>query len=409
MHFSQVIGQEPLKEKLRGLYQHNRLSHALMLVAREGTGGLPLALAFAQYLVCEKVNRKPESNEASLFGAEPAQPSTLNPQPFSDSCGVCPACQKSAQFVHPDIHYSFPTVTSKGIDKPKSNDFITEWRDFLREQPYGNVFDWIERIKEKENSQGKITTHECEEINKKLTRKSFESPIKILLLWMPEMLEREGNKLLKIIEEPPADTLFLLVTENEQAVLPTIHSRCQVIRLPMLSTAEIEDTLVQQQGVASNLAKQIAPIADGNFREALQQMQHAEEGWQERLRDWLNAILKTGPIAQHKWVEEISKLGREKQKQFLRYVIHVLEAAIRMQATGQPAPVGEEEAAMAGKLNRLLGIEQLEALTKEMDKSIYYIERNAHAKMLFHALTLKVYHVIQDKIVLLMPSEAESE
>ncbi len=407
MQFAQVIGQEPLKEKLRSLYQHNRLSHALMMVAREGTGGLPLALAFAQYLVCEKVNRKPNSNEESLFGPTPQTDQTTQTSQ-TDSCGVCPACLKSAQFAHPDIHYSFPTVSSKGIDKPKSNDFITEWRDFLREQPYGNVFDWIERIKERENSQGKITTHECEEINKKLTRKSFESPVKILLLWMPEMLEREGNKLLKIIEEPPADTLFLLVTENEQAVLPTIHSRCQVIRLPMLSSTEIEEALVQRQAVAASLAKQIAPIADGNYREAMQQIQHAEEGWQERLRDWLNAILKTGPVAQHKWVEEISKLGREKQKQFLRYVIHVLEAAIRAQATGQPASVGEEEAAMATKLNRILALEQLEALTREMDKNIYYIERNAHAKMLFHALTLKVYHVIQDKIVLLMPSEADS-
>ena len=221
------------------------------------------------------------------------------------------------------------------------------------------------------------------------------------------MLEKEGNKLLKIIEEPPSDTLFLLVTENEQAVLPTIQSRCQVIRLPMLTSNEIERALLDNQTTTPVLAKQVAQIADGNYREALQQLQHAEEGWQERLRDWLNAILKTGPAAQFKWVEEISKLGREKQKQFLRYVIHVLETAIRIQATGQLPPVGEEEAAMASKLNRIVGIEQLEALTREMDKCTYYIERNANAKMLFHALTLKVYHVIQDKVVLLMSSETE--
>ncbi len=407
MQFSQVIGQEPLKEKLRSLYHQNRISHALMLVAREGTGGLPLALAFAQYLVCEKHQSKSSSTTSGLFGEEPAQPSTLNTQLLADACGTCPPCKKAAAFVHPDIHYSFPTVSSKNIDKPTSSDFLAEWRVFLQEQPYGNLFDWTERIKEKENSQGKITTYECEDINKKLSRKSFESPFKILILWMPEMLEKEGNKLLKIIEEPPPDTLFLLVTENEQLVLPTILSRCQVIRLPMLTANEIEQALVDQKQATDVLAKQVSQIADGNFREALQQLQHAEEGWQERLRDWLNAILKTGPLAQVKWVEEISKIGREKQKQFLRYVIHVLEAAIRMQATGQPASVGEEEAAMAAKLNRITGIEQLECLTKEMDKAIYYIERNAHAKMLFHALTLKVYHVIQDKIVLLMSSESE--
>ncbi|MFM7671526.1 MAG: ATP-binding protein [Bacteroidota bacterium] len=404
MQFAQVIGQESLKEKLRGLYQQNRISHALMLVDREGTGGLPLALAFAQYLVCEKVNNKQDANETSLFG-----PTTQTLQTFqTDSCGVCPACKKAASFVHPDIHYSFPTVSSKSIEKPKCSDFITEYRVFLQEQPYGNLFDWIERIKEKENSQGKITTYECEDINKKLSRKNFESPFKILILWMPEMLEKEGNKLLKIIEEPPSDTLFILVTENENQVLPTIHSRCQVIRLPMLSSGEIETALLDRQEATPTSAKQVAQIADGNYREALQQIQHAEEGWQQRLRDWLNAILKTGPAAQVKWVEEISKTGREKQKQFLRYVIHVLETSMRIQATGQVPPVGEEETALAIKLNRLVGIEQLEALTREMDKSIYYVERNANAKMLFHALTLKVYHVIQDKVVLLMSSESES-
>ena len=223
---------------------------------------------------------------------------------------------------------------------------------------------------------------------------------------MPEMLEKEGNKLLKIIEEPPSDTLFILVTENENAVLPTIQSRCQIIRLPMLSTAAIETALIDQQQTSPAIAQQIARIADGNYREALQQLQHTEEGWQERLRNWLNAILKTGPATQLKWVEEISKLGREKQKQYLRYVNHVLETAIRMQATGTTPAVGAEEAEIAGKLNRIVGIEQLEALTQEMDKAIYYIERNANAKMLFHALTLKVYHVIRDKVVLLMSSES---
>jgi len=401
MQFAQVIGQAALKEKLRGLYQQNRISHALMLVAKEGTGGLPLALSFAQYLVCEKVNQ--QSPEPSLF--DPTTQTLQTSQ--TDSCGVCPACKKAAAFAHPDIHYSFPTVSSKSIDKPRCSDFMVEWRTFLQEQPYGNLFDWIERIKEKENSQGKITTHECEDINKKLSRKSFESPFKILILWMPEMLEKEGNKLLKIIEEPPADTLFILVTENETLVLPTIHSRCQVIRLPMLSADEIENSLMEREGAPPAVAKQLAQLSDGNFREAQQQLQHAEEGWQIRLRDWLNAILRTGPLAQVKWVEEISKLGREKQKQFLRYVIHVLETAIRLQATGQMPAVGEEEAAVAIKLNRLVGIEQLEVLCREMNKATYYIERNAHAKMLFHALTLRVYHVIQDKVVLLMPSDTD--
>jgi len=175
MQFAQVIGQAALKDKLRGLHQQNRISHALMLVAREGTGGLPIALAFAQYLVCERVNSKQNTQEPSLFG--PTTQTVQTSQTFqTDSCGACPACTKAAAFAHPDIHYSFPTVSSKSIDKPKSSDFIAEWRTFLQEQPYGNLFDWIERIKEKENSQGKITTYECEDINKKLSRKTLRVP-----------------------------------------------------------------------------------------------------------------------------------------------------------------------------------------------------------------------------------------
>ena len=169
MQFAQVIEQEALKEKLRGLSDHNRISHALLFVAREGTGGLPLALAFAQYLVCEKVNHKQDSNKPSLFGPTPQIVQTTQ----TDSCGVCPACKKASEFAHPDIHYSYPTVTSKGVDKPKAVDFIVSWREFLREQPYGNSFDWIERIKEKENSQGKITSRECDDIIRKLSLKSF--------------------------------------------------------------------------------------------------------------------------------------------------------------------------------------------------------------------------------------------
>ena len=183
---------------------------------------------------------------------------------------------------------------------------------------YGNLFDWIEMIKEKENSQGKITAKECDEIIKKLSLKSFEGDYKVLVMWMPEELDKEGNKLLKIIEEPPANTLFILVAENEELVLPTIVSRCQLIRIPALEIKDIEEALISRNHTDPAIARQVASVSDGNYREALQLVQHAEEDWQALLREWLNAILKTGPVAQTKWVEEISRLGREKQKQFLR-------------------------------------------------------------------------------------------
>ncbi|MBM3415075.1 MAG: hypothetical protein FJY20_01245 [Bacteroidetes bacterium] len=405
MQFSDIIGQQEVKEQLKDLLNHNRLSHALLFIGKEGSGALSLALAFAQYVVCEKVNGKNTAAVAgpSLFADEtPPLRQERGQGGEADSCGACPACQKAQQLVHPDIHFSYPTVTKKTGEKPIATDFITEWREFVKLNPYGNLFDWIEMIKEKDNSQGKITARECDEIIKKLSLKSFESGYKVLVMWLPEELDKEGNKLLKIIEEPPPNTLFILVTENEELVLPTIVSRCQLIKIPALETKEIEEALISCNKTETSIASQVASVSEGNYREALQLVQHAEEDWQFLLREWLNATLKTGPVAQTKWVEEISRLGREKQKQFLRYFNHLLEQAILLRATGNAPGAFGTERDFAERLNKIAGIEQQQAIIEELDRASYYIERNANGKMLFHALTIKLYHIIQDKIVFLM-------
>ena len=397
MQFKETIGQEMVKTQLVEMVQHNRLSHALLFLGKEGNGSLALAMAFAQFLVCEKINQKSDPGP-SLFGeAASDEPRAVR----NDSCGVCPSCQKAAQLIHPDIHFSYPTVTKKPGEVPIATDFISEWREFVKLNPFGNMFDWIEMIKEKENSQGKITAKECNDIIRKLSLKSFESGYKILIMWMPEMMGNEGNKLLKLIEEPPPNTLFILVSENEALMLPTILSRCQLVRIPALTTDEIEKALIERNKTEPAMARQVAGICDGNYRDAMQMLQHADEDWQSLLREWLNAILKTGPVAQTKWVEEVSRLGREKQKQFLRYFNHLLEQALHYRVMGENYPMADNERDFAARLNKLAAVEQQEAIVEELDKASYYIERNANAKMLFHALTIKLYHIIQDKIVFL--------
>ena len=233
--------------------------------------------------------------------------------------------------------------------------------------------------------------------------KSFESEYKILIMWMPELLGKEGNKLLKLIEEPPPDTLFILVAENDSLILPTILSRTQLIKIPPLSTQDIESALELRQSISMQKAQQVAAISGGNYHEALQQLQHAEDDWEVFLRDWLNSIVKTGPAAQVKWIEEISKIGREKQKQFLKYFVHILEIATRLRVI-PPAPGQEDRAdiAFALKFNKLCDLNQQEAIIHELDQAAYYIERNANAKILFHALTIKLYHIISNKSVILM-------
>ena len=403
MQFENIIGQKETKYQLLQMVQHNRLSHALLFLGKEGSGALSLAMAFAQYIVCEKINGKKTVNKnAALFGEEGS--STLHPAVFDDSCGVCSACIKANKLVHPDIHYSYPVITKKAGQPSISTDYITEWREFFSLHSYGNVYDWLQLI-HVENKQGNITAEECNDINRKISLKSFESEYKILIIWMPEYLTKNGNKLLKLIEEPPPNTLFILVAENEGLVLPTILSRTQLVKIPLLSNIEIEVALELQYGVKIEKAQQIATLSEGNYREAMQLLQHVEDDWQAILREWLNMLVKKNLAGQVKWIDEISKQGRENQKQFLKYFTHLLEQAIRLKSIPSLININEtanNEQDFALRLNKLCSIPQQEAIINELDKASYYVERNANAKMLFHSLSIKLYHIISNNSLILI-------
>ena len=398
MQFKDVIGQQEVKQHLAEMVEHNRLSHALLFLGKEGSGALPLALAFAQYVVSlPQAAPVVEDLFGGMTALEPA-PSFIHPDHIADQ----PAFQRAAQLIHPDLHFTYPVIPKKSGDKPTSSDYIAEWREFISLYPYGNVYDWLQFIGA-ENKQGNITAEECNDIIRQLNLKSFESEYKVLLLWMPEYLGKEGNKLLKLIEEPPPNTLFILVAENEEQILPTILSRCQLVKIPMPENNDIEQALVSRANASPDTARQIAGICEGNYHEALQLLQHADEDWQSLLRDWLNAALKGGPLAQVKFVEEVSKLGREKQKQFLRYFNHLLEQSIRIKVLGaEQVMLGENEKDFAQRLNKIASVSQQQGIIEELDRAFYYVERNANAKMLFQALTIKLYHIIQNKTLILM-------
>ena len=395
MLLSEVIGQEKLKKQLVDMVQQQRLPHALLLVGPEGSGALPLAVAFAQYIVSIPSQA---AATADLFGA-PAEPL---PQPFytPEQIADLPAYHRASQLMHPDLHFSFPTIIEKPGQKNISANFIEQWREFINGYPYGNAFDWLQFIKA-ENKQGNISADECNEIIKKLSFKSFESAYKVLVLWMPEYLGKEGNKLLKLIEEPPDNTIFILVAASEENILPTILSRCQFVKVPRLTTQEIESALLGRAKLATEKAKQVAILAEGNYREALHLIQHSDQDYISMIKDWLNAILKMGPVAQLKWVEEMSKLGREQQKQFLKYFNHLLEHSIRLKTMGSDLPLDSDLKDFALRINKIAGVSQMESIVNELDKSIYHIERNANAKMLFMALSIKLYHIIQNKTLIL--------
>jgi len=374
MLFSNIIGQENIRQQLVQAVQQNRLSHAMLLLAPEGAGGLPLALAFTQYLVCENKQEH-------------------------DACGQCSACIKASQYIHPDIHFSYPVIPRKPGDKPLSTDYVAEWREFIGTHPYGNAYDWLQFIGA-ENKQGNITANECHDIIRKLSLKSFESQYKILLMWMPEYLGNEGNRLLKLIEEPPPNTLFILVAENQEQILATILSRTHLIRINPLPKEVLVDALVTRAKAAPAKARQAATIAMGNYREAMTLLQNAEDDYHELLRNWLNYIFTGNRPALQAWIEQIAstKIGRENQKQFLRYFINLLEHSLRLQFLDrQQLAFSEEEMDFAAKLNKLANLKQMESIMELLDNACYYIERNANAKLLFHALSIRLQYIFRNK------------
>ena len=395
MQFKDIVGQQATKSHLVEMVEQNRLSHALLFLGKEGSGALPLALAFAQFVVCQP-SASPVVED--LFGGMSAlenKPVYISPDELENQ----ESFQRAEKLIHPDLHFSYPVIPRKPGDKPKSSDYISEWREFIKQSPYSNAYDWLQFIGA-ENKQGNITAEECNDIMRQLSLKSFESEYKVLVLWMPEYLGKEGNKLLKLIEEPPANTLFILVAEDEEQILPTILSRCQLVKIPVLENKEIETALVERANASTEIAAQVAALCEGNYREALQLLQHNEEDWQSLLKDWLNSTLRGGPIKQVKFAEDISKLGREKQKQFLRYFNHLIGQSIRLKILGGDAfAIAASEKDFALRLNKIASVSQLQAVIVELDKASYYIERNANGKMLFLALTIKLYHILQNKVV----------
>jgi DNA polymerase III subunit delta' len=400
--FPGVIGQLDVQRRLVGMVQQNRLSHAIMLLGPEGSGTLPLAVGFGQYVVSHPQQKREPVMVADLFGGMSALPVEEEDAPKDVFSGFD---QKALGFVHPDLHFSYPVIkrNPEKDSPPVSADWAAEWRDFLKTNPYGNLFDWLQFIKA-ENRQGNITSRECMEIIHKLSLKPYESRYKVLVMWMPEMLGNEGNKLLKLIEEPPPDTLFIFVAEKEERILPTIISRCQIIRVPPLTTNDITRALMEKLDMEEAKAQQIALVSDGNFREAVELLQHHEDDWNGLLRDWLNATMLRvpaggNPYAQvNKVVADLSGLGREKQKQLLLYFLQLIEQSLRLRLVGGDyLHLPPQEAEFAQRLNKVAGPSMLAALAEILEDASYFIERNANAKLLFHSLCLKMRAILTEK------------
>ncbi len=353
MQYQNVVGQDKIKTYLREAVRKQTLPHALLFLGDAGFGPLPMALATAQYLMC--LDRTEQ-----------------------DACGVCTNCHKAAKWIHPDIHFSFPTIGSKVT----SLDLIKDWRSFLSNRPYGSIEDWLAQIGG-ENKQGNINKDECHRILKALSLKTFEGDYKIHLLWMAEYLGKEGNRLLKIIEEPPEKTVFILMASDQDAILNTILSRCQLVTFSALSDGEVHDHLAK---TSPNLAKkdlqQIAYLADGNIGKAEVYLVDSANLLTGLWLEWMRTTFKGNPVEMVKWTDKFARVDREGQKRFLSYGLHFLREMLQYKVNSDRAiRLLEKEKSALVKLSVLISLNRLESMLQLLEESIFHLERNANGRI----------------------------
>ena len=382
MLFSKILGQDHIKNHLTTSATMGRIPHAQLFVGQEGCGTLPMAIAYAQFILCNNSDTENDSGNTA--------------------CNL-----KFENLSHPDLHFIYPTVTTGEIKKnPKSLDFIQDWRRFVLENPYGGLFDWY-KILDVQNKQGQIRVEDAQEALKSLSLKSYEGGYKIMIIWMADKMNVEAsNKLLKLIEEPEDKTLFILISENEEDIIQTIRSRCQVLHFNALHETVIADALQQLQNLDEKQALKIAHQAQGNFNKAIQilHQDESEQPFEQWFVVWVRAAFKAKGNAAAiqdliEWSEKIAALGRESQKKFLQFCIEMFRQALLLNYSA-PKLVYFEPKVEKFKLENFAPFvngNNIQDIFKELSEAMYHIERNGNAKIILTDLSIKLTRLIHKK------------
>ena len=366
-----IPGAAHVKEKLVRSVQDKKVAHAQLFSGKEGALNLPLALAYATFLHCQ--NRT------------------------DDACGACPACSKSSKGIHPDTHFVFPLGNIKA-DKDEERfkaDILKTWRQFLAEQPFGNLNDWV-AFYGGEDKQALISREESREIIRALSLKPFESPFKVMIIWQPELMHPSAsNGILKILEEPPPNTFFILVTNAADRLLPTILSRTQMVQVPLLSDQELADYLKQQGVVNEERLAKILQLADGNLNLAMKLVEVEEDDNQNRFTDWMRACFKREYGKLLALADEFHEADRLTQRNFLHYSLNMLRETLlyRAGATDINRTKGNE-LKFIQDFSKVMGNEKIDRSSELIGEAAYFLERNGSAKMIFMDLSLQISKVL---------------
>jgi DNA polymerase-3 subunit delta' len=364
MLFKDIYGQETLKEKLIQTANSGRISHAQLFLGPEGAGTLPLAIAYSQYINC-------------------LQPTE------TDSCGTCASCVKFGKYVHPDLHFTFPTIA---VEKKKlSNDFIEEWREALIANPYLSELQWLLKLDDEGKKQGNITAEECRDIIRKLGLKSYEAKYKTVIIWLPEYLRLEGNIILKLLEEPPPQTLILLVAQDADKVIATILSRTQIVKVHQLQDEEVTQALVEGYQVPQADAETIARVSEGNLSMALTLIEAGRSDYHQLFINWMRACYSNNVAEMDACVAKITGTGREFIKSFVGYSLHMLRSVFLYHyADERLIKLSVEEKDFMVKFAFTMNNRNLPDIVKALNDTTYHIERNADLKITFLNLSLYI-------------------
>ncbi len=382
MLFSEVLGQNHIKKHLTTSVDTGRIAHAQLFVGAEGTGTLPMALAYAQYILCQNTDGE---NTGGL-----------------EACNI-----KFKNYSHPDLHFAFPVTTSDKVkSKPVSKFYLEEWRQLLNQQPYGNLFDWY-KLLGVDNKQGIIGVEEAMDIVKSLTLKSFEGGYKVMIIWMAEKMNiPSANKLLKLIEEPPEKTIFLLITEDEEQIINTIKSRCQVLHFPPLAEEAIVEGLIKNYHIEEAVAVKIAHQSNGNYNKACDLIYNDSEDiqFEKWFVLWVRSAFKArgNKAAIHdliSWSEEIAKTGRETQKKFLNFCLNYFRQALLMNYNANDLVYLEpkSENFKLEKFAPFVHDNNIMEIAEELQDAIYHIERNGNSKIILTDLSIKLTRLLHKK------------
>ncbi len=374
MTFAEIPGLTEVKKHLVKSVKENHIAHAQLFLGTAGAANLPMALAYATFLNCD--NRGED-----------------------DACGVCPACQKNAKFIHPDFHFSFPTAANdkvKAADAKISQNFLKYWRSFLSNDPFASVNDWVSHIGT-DNKQLNISREESRQIIKSLSLKAFEGKYKVMLIWLPEYLHPSAaNALLKIIEEPAEKTVFLLVSNNQGKLLGTITSRTQSVHIPAYNDEEIMQILISRYQIDERLAKQLAHIAQGDLNKALSLSDDISDDTQPEFEQWMRECYTRDYTSLVKRSEAFQKFGKVNQQQWLIHAENIYrEALIAMMQSDELMRIPEEHKAFVQKFSKTISLEKVAAMTEILNKASYYLERNASAKMTLLNVSLQISGILR--------------